>query len=92
MPDLPDVISKQVEVEWEGALWEVDVETEVGGPLVRLSLWRTKANAARERIQAVDPPADPLRLEAVQDWLYASEVPKELVHALAERILQVRSQ
>ena len=92
MPDLPDVISKQVEIEWEGALWEVDVETEAGGPLVRLSLWRTKANASKERIQAVDPPGDPLRLQEVQDWLSASEVPGALVHALAERILQVRSQ
>ena len=92
MPDLPDVITKQVEVEWEGALWEVDVETEAGGPLVRLSLWRTKGNTSREQIQAVDPPGDPLILQDVQDWLTASEVPEALVHALAERILQVRSQ
>jgi hypothetical protein len=92
MPDFPDVTTKQVEVEWEGALWEVDVETEVGGPLLRLSLWRTKANASKEQIQAVDPPGDPLRLQDVQDWLSASEVPEALVHAMAERILQVRSQ
>jgi hypothetical protein len=91
MADRGDVTTKQAEVEWEGILWEVDIETEEGGPLIRLSLWRTKSNGSRERIQAEDPPEDPLTVEAVQDWLFASEVPEALVHSLAERILQARA-
>jgi hypothetical protein len=91
MADRGDVTTKQVEVEWEGVLWEVDVETEDGGPLIRLSLWRTKANGSREQVQAEDPPQDPLTQETVQGWLFASEVPDRLVHALTDRILQARA-
>ena len=76
---------------WAEPLWEVDIETEEGGPLLRLSLWRTKANGSREQVQAEDPPKDPLTQEDVQGWLFASEVPEPLVHALAERILQARA-
>ncbi len=92
MADRGDVTTEQAEVEWQGVLWEVDIEREEGGPLLRLSLWRTKANGAREQIQAAPPPSDPLQLQDVQDWLFASEVPEPLVHALAERILRARSQ
>jgi hypothetical protein len=86
-----DVTTKRAEIEWEGILWEVDVEMEVGGPLLRLSLWRTKATGAREQVQAEDPPEDPLTVESVQAWLFASEVPERLLHALAERVIQARS-
>lgn len=91
MADRGEVTTTQAEIEWEGVLWEVDIETEEGGPLIRLSLWRTKANGSREQVQAEDPPKDPLTQENVQGWLFASEVPEPLVHALAERILQVRA-
>lgn len=91
MANRGEVTTKQAEIEWEGVLWEVDIETEEGGPLLRLSLWRTKANHAREQIQAESPPEDPLTVEDVQRWLFDSEVPKTLVHALAERIVLTRN-
>ncbi len=92
MEDPGDVTARRVEIEWEGALWEVDVEVpEGGGPVYRMSLWRTKANGSREKIQAVEPPEEPLSLEVVHGWLTASEVPDPLTWPLAERILEARS-
>ncbi len=91
MADRGDVTTQQVEVEWEGVLWEVDIETEEGGPLIRLSLWRTKATGSREQVQAEAPPQDPLTSDNVQGWLSASEVPDRLLHSLTERILRARA-
>jgi hypothetical protein len=91
MADHGDVTTTQAEIEWEGVLWEVDIETEEGGPFLRLSLWRTKANYSREQVQAEDPPEDPLTVEKVQAWLLVSEVPQRIVHALAQRVVEARS-
>lgn len=85
-----DVESTRVEIEWEGLLWEVDIEATEGEPL-RLGLWRTKGNGQKEHIQAAFPPEDPLTIEAVHEWLTESGVPHELTHPLAERVLQARS-
>jgi hypothetical protein len=85
-----DVESTRVEIEWEGQLWEVDIEATEGEPL-RLALFRTKANSSREHVQAAFPPQDPLSLETVHGWLADSGVPHELTRPLAERVLQARS-